>query len=354
MNQVIQLDQYNIYLGNLKQPLEAFLSKHIFSKYFILVDDNTKTDCLPLLLAQVPFLQSATVFTIPAGEQHKNLQTCQQLWDNLLAEQADRKALFINLGGGVIGDMGGFVASTFKRGMSFIQIPTTLLAQVDASIGGKLGVDFKQVKNIIGCFNNPLAVFIDPQFLSTLPRRELVSGMAEVCKHALIADAAYWEKITAYPALEAIKWTDIIHPSLLVKRQIVTEDPFEGGRRKVLNFGHTIGHAIESYSLENDVEPLLHGEAIFLGMLVEAYLSTKVLHLSTEKLGLIQSQFAKFYPNLKYKYQDINAILDFMKQDKKNEGQRINFTLLEAIGQSVYNQEVKREWVEEGMRMLLI
>jgi len=227
--------------------------------------------------------------------------------------------------------MGGFCASTYKRGIDFIQIPTTLLAQVDASIGGKLGIDFAMVKNSIGLFCNPKAVYLFTDFFQTLPTEELYSGYAEVLKHALIADKKYWEKLIALQDLKTVDWDKIVADSLQVKKHIVEQDPFEKGVRKSLNFGHTIGHAIESLSWETDT-PLLHGEAVALGMMTESFLSYKLLDLPIADLELISQYILQLYPKYDLGQLDKKAILDLIQQDKKNEHQQICFTMLEQIG----------------------
>ena len=267
------------------------LNKHLasvgYSMIFVLVDTNTKKDCLPLLQSALSDY-NLNVIEVEAGEIHKNIQTCTNIWNALMEFQADRKSVLINLGGGVIGDMGGFCASTYKRGIEFIQIPTTLLAQVVASIGGKLGIDYGNVKNSIGLFKNPSAVYLNIAFFKTLPRAELLSGYAEVIKHALIVDKSYWEQILNCPNIDKNDWKVVVERSLHVKKSIVELDPFEKGIRKSLNFGHTIGHGVESLSLETD-HPLLHGEAVALGMITELFLSNKILGLSDEHLNLISN-----------------------------------------------------------------
>ncbi len=346
MEKILQLADYQIVLGNALDNLKAFLAQQSYSQIFILVDENTKQHCLPKLSNENDsIINDANIIEIESGEWNKNLTTCQQIWKHLLAKNADRNALLINLGGGVIGDMGGFVAATYKRGIDFVQIPTTLLAQVDASIGGKLGVDFEHVKNIIGCFNNPKTVLIDPAFLQSLSQRQIRNGFAEVIKHALIADADYWTQIQQISELENVDWTAIIYRSLQIKRAIVTEDPYEKGVRKILNFGHTLGHAIESYSLENDADPLLHGEAIAIGMITELYLSVENKIFSQKTLEQLLPYFSAIYPKYDLTNIPFETILAYLKNDKKNKGQQINFTLLQDIGQAVYNQQV----TEEGM-----
>ena len=251
--------------------LKLFFANHTFSKVAVIVDNNTKKYCYPVVADALP---DHVTIEISSGEEHKNLNTCQKIWGTLTDNAFDRKSLVVNLGGGVIGDMGGFCAATYKRGIEFINIPTTLLAQVDASIGGKLGIDFQNFKNHIGVFQNPLRVFLDAKFFETLPKEELRSGYAEIIKHCLIRDSEKFDQITK-SGYENLDFFELTKHSVQVKNDVVLEDPTEKGLRKILNFGHTIGHAIESYYLEKPGKKLLHGEAIAVGMICEAYLSKR-------------------------------------------------------------------------------
>lgn len=351
MIKTLSLTDYPIFVGDFSNPLQKLLTTTTYSQVFILVDENTKACCLPILLEKVPSLASeATIIQIQSGEIHKNLTTCTFIWQQLLAANADRKALFINLGGGVIGDMGGFSAAAYKRGIGFIQIPTTLLAQVDASIGGKLGVDFQHVKNIIGFFKNPKAVFIDPNFLATLPDRQIKNGLAEIIKHALIEDADYWNLLEELTDIQTIDWSTIIYKSLTIKKKIVETDPFEKGVRKVLNFGHTIGHAVESYSLQYDEDPLLHGEAIAIGMVAELYLSAQKNNMPIQQVNQILTYLKNIYPVYPLQNHQFQEIVAYLKNDKKNEGKQLNFSLLTEIGKAVYNQQVSQEAIIEALK----
>ncbi|MCH8317693.1 MAG: 3-dehydroquinate synthase, partial [Bacteroidetes bacterium] len=231
------------------KDLNAFLNKNHFTKIGIIVDENSKKFCLPIIQSKIP---KHYLITIPSGEHHKNLTTCETIWQQLTDLHFDKRSLIINLGGGVIGDMGGFCAATFKRGIAFIQVPTTLLAQVDASIGGKVGVDFQNYKNHIGLFKDPEAVFIYPGFLKTLDKKETLSGFAEIIKHCLIADRQKWNEISQKD-LKDQDWENLIAHSIDVKLSIIKNDPEEKGLRKVLNFGHTIGHALETFYLNDNV-----------------------------------------------------------------------------------------------------
>ena len=322
----VKASDYSIFIG--QESLQAY-DFNSYKQLAILVDENTKRDCLPIFLKATNI--DAILIEIPSGEEHKNLEKCQLIWNLLSSYHFDRNSLLINLGGGVVGDMGGFAASTYKRGIDFIQIPTSLLAMVDSSVGGKLGVDFAYLKNQIGVFNNPKAVLINPVFLNSLPKNQLLSGFAEVVKHALIADKRYWKEIKITP-LEKMNWESIILQSVIIKNIIVTQDPLEKGERKKLNFGHTFGHAIESFYLKLG-KPVLHGEAISLGMILESNLSKINNEEKIEIASFISNTFS--IP----KKPPLRALLEWMKSDKKNRKEKINFTLLNGIGSSIINQE---------------
>lgn len=324
--------------------LQQFLKQQSYSKILILVDTNTKRDCLPILAAALADF-SYTVITVEAGEQHKNIQSCQIIWASMMQQQADRQSVLLNLGGGVIGDMGGFCASTFKRGMDFIQIPTTLLAQVDASVGGKLGIDFEQVKNSIGLFKNPKAVFLQPLFFETLATEQLYSGYAELIKHALIDNLTHWNKLILIQDLEKVDWLPLVAHSLEVKKAIVAEDPLEKGVRKCLNWGHTLGHAIESLSWQT-TNPLLHGHAVAIGIILESYCSHHLVGLSLLELETISTYILKLYPKYDLSIFDLNAVYQLVLQDKKNERDTINCTLLSAIGSPLINQPIHIELIQ--------
>lgn len=343
----IQLAQYEIVVGNVRESLQHFLQQHHYSKTLVLVDENTAAYCLPRFKNLLQGRDWIPI-QIPSGEQHKNISTCQQIWQEMMEAGADRKALTINLGGGVIGDMGGFCASTFKRGMDFLQIPTTLLSQVDASIGGKLGIDFMQVKNSIGLFRDPRTVLIDPDFLQTLPIAEIRSGFAEVIKHSLIADVKQWQELSRIGELTSIDWAPVITPSLLIKKRIVEEDPYERGLRKALNFGHTIGHAVEGHALETN-RPLLHGEAIAIGMICETYLSHRILGLTERDLNEVSRFLLSIYDPYFLEPDNYPIYLNLMQNDKKNEAGAINFSLIDAPGSVVVNQTCGKELILESL-----
>ena len=284
----------NIFIGdNNFEELQQFL-KESYSSCFVLVDENTEQHCYTLIKDLLP---KHSLIQIKAGEEFKTIETCCLIWERLTQANADRKSLLINLGGGVIGDMGGFAASCYKRGINFINIPTTLLAMVDASVGGKTGVDFNGFKNQIGLFSEPEAVFIYTTFLKTLAERELTSGFAEVVKHYLIADEKAFEELAqAKPSLKTLNWQQVIAASAHIKSTIVNQDPQEKGIRKALNFGHTIGHGVESFYLQQDkTKQLLHGEAVAVGLITESYLSVEKALLTEAQLIRIQQVVLNYF-----------------------------------------------------------
>lgn len=332
--------------------LNNFIKTEQFSKIFILVDGNSQIHCLPALLQKLG--TTAEVVEIESGEEHKNLETCQGVWNVLSELGADRKSLMINLGGGVVTDLGGFVASAFRRGIKFINIPTTLLAMVDASVGGKNGVDLGNLKNQIGFINQPEMVLIDTQFLATLPSEEMRSGLAEILKHGLIASKDYWRRVSNLQNLDISDLEDIIKESIEIKKEVIKEDPFEKGIRKTLNFGHTLGHAIESYCLTHpEKSKLLHGEAIAIGMVLESFISRELLGFSSDNLQEISFLIKNMYGIHSFSTDDINEIKQLTRFDKKNEGDRINFVLLEDIGQPVIDKQVPEALVDRAFHYYL-
>lgn len=322
-------------------PLNDILAAKNYSKVFVFANSTTSEICMPVFRDFLPDLDNFDIIETDPGEENKNIDFCIGIWKTLLDFEADRKCLMINLGGGVITDMGGFVASTYKRGIDFINIPTTLLSQVDASVGGKTGIDIDNVKNMVGTFSLPQAVFIENAFLQTLPQREMLSGFAEMIKHGLIADANYYKdlKNTDYTKISA----EAIYHSVKIKNEVVLADPFEKGLRKILNYGHTIGHAVEGYALVNDKKPLTHGEAIAIGMICEAYLSAKYCNLSQDELAEISSYILSLYPKYHIKPKSFDNLLALMQSDKKNEDGFIMFSLLDQIGKCVFNCKVTKE-----------
>jgi 3-dehydroquinate synthase len=338
--QSIKSHGYSVHIGDDSlSELEKFIVAHQeYSQYFILVDENTLQHCLPILIRTIPAFKDAEIIETESGEENKTIEVVTQVWMAMSDFRADRKALVINLGGGVISDMGGFIASTYKRGIHFLNVATTLLSQVDASVGGKLGIDLGGLKNQIGVFNYPQGVFIHPAFLNTLPFEQLRSGFAEVLKHALIKDAEYWEIVKTMNLKENNNWEKIIHHSVGIKNKVVMNDPTEQGERKLLNYGHTIGHAIETHHLEsNELTTFLHGEAIAIGMVAEAYLSYKKTGLSQIELDELVQVMGKYFPLPVLSKANFDNYLALMVHDKKNQKGKISFSLLNNIGASEWD-----------------
>ena len=332
---VIDAQSYEIQVNEDWSLFTSFVNAGKYSTIIILVDENTKIHCYEKLKSQFNFEHA--LIEIVSGEINKTINTCEHVWKQMLELNCDRKSLLINLGGGVIGDLGGFCASTYMRGIDFIQIPTSLLSQVDASVGGKLGVDLNNLKNIVGVFNNPQMVWIDTEFLSSLPANELRSGYAEVIKHALIADKALWSEIKSIEDIHSVAdWGKIVTRSIEIKNEVVTDDPFEGNKRKILNYGHTIGHAIESMLLNTD-DKLLHGEAIAQGMILEASLSTDKLQLSNSDYQEVKTYIEKIFGKLDFEVIDVQELISNATKDKKNFAGKIKMASIDQIGSCQYD-----------------
>ena len=311
--------------------LNNFINELKPSKLFILVDENTHEHCLPTLLGNLETEIPFEIIEIEAGEELKTIETAAQLWEILSEFQTDRKALMMNLGGGVITDLGGFVASTYKRGIKFINLPTTLLGMCDASIGGKTGIDHQFLKNIVGTFAQPEQIFVYPEFLKTLSFEELRSGFAEMLKHGLIVDEKHWSDLISIEELTPENIAPYIERSMQIKQHVVEIDFKEQNIRKTLNFGHTIGHAIESLFLQQGAL-IPHGEAVALGMICETHLSLLENLISQEVSENIIHNIRKFYPYIPIDSFSTEDILSLMQNDKKNSDGNISFSLLEAIG----------------------
>jgi 3-dehydroquinate synthase len=335
---------YTIYFSeNGYKELISFVEQKKYSKIFLLTDTNTHECCAYSFLQKIPF--ETEIIEIEAGEEHKNIETCISLWQTLSELGGDRKSLVINLGGGVVTDLGGFVASTYMRGIDFINIPTSLLAMVDASVGGKTGVDLGVLKNQIGVINTPQFLLIDVDFLKTLPQQEFCSGLAEMFKHGLIQSEEYWEKIKNLHTLTTNDLEEVIYESILIKNKIVEKDPTEKGLRKILNFGHTLGHAIESFSLQNREKPLLHGEAIAIGMILETFLSEKILGFPKQKLYEVKKIINEYFPVENFTKNEISDIIELLKHDKKNTYGMINFVLLQDIALPKWDIQASTELI---------
>ena len=336
------------YANQAYKDLDELIEKISPSKILVLDDENTRRECYPVFIKN--FKHDHEHITIPAGENHKTLSTASGIWKKMLQLNLDRKSLLINLGGGIVTDMGGFVASTFKRGMPFVHVPTSLLGMVDASIGGKNGVNFLHAKNQIGVIVPPEMILIDPVFLNSLPKEEFDSGYAEMLKHALISDPGYWDElIKDFHERKNLKKN--IKKSIEIKHGIISQDPYEKGLRKILNFGHTLGHALESYSHENHT-PLTHGHAVALGMIMALYLSFKKGNLDFTFVNKAANQLKKIYKVPVYSQKDLEKIISYLIYDKKNISGEILFVLLKNPGEAVYNQKVSTEDILEAFQFL--
>jgi 3-dehydroquinate synthase len=333
-----------IFSSNPGADLRSYLGTRTYSKTAVLLDNNTAEFCYPEIQNALPPHQTVTV---NPGEEFKNLRTCDQIWQSMTDLQLDRHAVLIILGGGVLGDMGGFCASTFKRGIDFILVPTTLLSQVDASIGGKLGIDFNNLKNHIGSFQTPALTVLYSGFLTTLPFHETRSGFAEIIKHVLIADPAMWELLKKN-AVKDQPWDVLIKHSVEFKSDVVRKDPKEKGLRKILNAGHTIGHAIEAHLLGTN-RKVMHGEAIAAGLITEAYVSVKRKMLSEEKFREIADYILRIYGKLNIQEQDEDPISHLTKQDKKNKENKVLCVLLEEIGRPRFDCEISIGEVKDAL-----
>lgn len=336
----------SVIIAPIQESLVTYLSTTNHAKIAVVVDGNTRQYCYQLIADLLPH---HTLIEVTSGEQNKHLGTCEHIWDQLTNAQFDRYSLVINLGGGVIGDMGGFCAATYKRGIDFIQIPTTLLAQVDASVGGKLGIDFRGFKNHIGVFTQPQRVLIDDVFLKTLPTRELRSGFAEIIKHCLIRDAAMFDLISS-KTLEEQDFAALILHSVEIKKEIVAEDPTEKGLRKILNFGHTIGHAVETFYLDKGEQRLFHGEAIAVGMIAETHLSYQKKLVSLQTLEQIKKLLISVYGQVPISPDTFQEIIAHTQQDKKNRGTEVRCSLLDGIGSCQYDVSASPNEMLEALK----
>src|SRR3990170_1803877 len=329
---------------NLKEDLSDFLSQKKYSSLAVLVDENTYLHCYPVIQ---PALPDHFIIKVASGEGEKNLATCIQICQALTDRAVDRHACLLVLGGGVLGDMGGFCAATYKRGIDFILIPTTLLAQVDASIGGKLGIDFNHFKNHIGVFQKPVLTILNRDFLETLPPSELKSGFAEVIKHTLISDKEMWKEISS-KTLNDQDWKRLVKHSVEFKSRVTIEDPTEKGLRKILNAGHTIGHALESYLLAKG-DRILHGEAIAAGLITEGHIAKIQGYIAEGDLMTICNFILKIYGKVNIAPEEDDSIAQLTLQDKKNKANKILCVLLEGIGKAKWDCEISLTSVKEAL-----
>jgi 3-dehydroquinate synthase len=340
----IKCKNYSIYFNDWS-AITDYIERVAPSSTFILVDENTEKYCLHHLLEHVTGI--CHVIRIPSGELNKTIETCQYVWSQLLRYGADRYSLMINLGGGVIGDLGGFCAATYMRGIRFIQVPTTLLSQVDASVGGKLGVDLLGFKNMIGLIQDPEMILIHTPFLRTLPDAQIRSGYAELLKHGLIADKESWQTLSKASNINTLNYDLLVYDSVTTKKSVTEQDPQERGLRKILNFGHTIGHAIESYWLDSKT-PLLHGDAVAIGMVSEAYLSYRVGNITESELFDIRYSLIDLYGHHPKYVKPVKELMTLMAADKKNQNGNIKFALLQEVGHACFDVQVQQDLIEDS------
>ena len=350
--QSILSNGYSIHFNeNGYEALDAYLIKKKYSSIFAITDSNTSEYCIPHFMSLLTIDTAIEIIEIDPGESFKTIETCVEIWNILTEFGADRKSLIINLGGGVISDLGGFIASTFKRGIDFINVPTTLLGMVDAAIGGKNGVDLGSLKNQVGTITSPQLVLIDRVYLDTLPQNEMLSGFAEMLKHGLIADKNIWKQFLDLSEIDFTEFDQMIYESVHVKNNIVMQDPTENGIRKALNFGHTLGHAIESLFLQDENKlALLHGEAIAAGMILESFISFKKNLLSREEYYEIKYTIKDLFEDILFSESDIERLLTLLIHDKKNEYGNVNFALLDGIGKIAINQNTDNDIIIEAFK----
>jgi 3-dehydroquinate synthase len=333
-----------VFSDNLSKILKDEIAACEYDRLFVLTDVNTGRLCLPMA-ENVEAIRDARKITIGAGDSQKNIETISQVWRCLQEGGATRHSLMVNLGGGMVTDLGGFAASTFKRGIKFINIPTTLLSMVDASVGGKTGINFGGLKNEIGVFSNANSVIIDSVFLTTMDHENILSGYAEMLKHALISNEQMWSELTSNEELTIDNAQ--IADSVAVKQRIVLNDPTENGLRKALNFGHTIGHAFESLALKR--KPILHGYAVAYGIVCELYLSCVKTGFPTDKMRQTVKFINENYGRMEIKCSDYPELLEMMSHDKKNVAGTINFTLLSGFGNIRIDQTASAEEIKEAL-----
>ena len=351
-SRVVNAGKYPVYIGgNVSAILDDLLSHSYYkkSRIFILADENTSGLWKEHISPATEILRTSKHIEIPAGEKNKNIKTCEFVWSKLIHEGADRHSILVNIGGGMVTDLGGFIAATYKRGIRYINIPTTLTGMIDAAIGGKVGVDHDNLKNQIGRFLDPEAVVIHTGFLRSLPKQEFLSGYAEMAKHGLIGDAGYWNRIREMGPEGPEDWFELISRSVEIKVAAVRDDPYERKSRKALNFGHTVGHALESYHLKNTNLPLSHGVAVAAGIVCEAFISNKQAGLSSGSLSEITGFIREMFPPVIFPGEHIMEIVEDMRNDKKNEEGNMLFTLIPVIGRAVVNQVARQETVTRSL-----
>lgn len=353
-NKIAALKSKNVYFSEEVSTLDAFIEKNNYSKVVVLGDTNTIELCLPYLNLFSTYTANADIIEIDAGEGSKNIDICIGIWNMMLDYEMDRKSLLINLGGGMVSDIGAFAASTYMRGIDFINIPSTLLAMVDASHGGKNGIDVNDFKNIIGCFQPAKAVFIFPSLLNSLNEEEQLFGFAEIIKHGLIADEKHFENTVAYLlAADQSNLAEIIIDSILIKLNIVAIDPLDKKERKILNYGHSIGHAIESYFLSLE-KPIHHGLAVLTGIIIENKIAVSQGVLAAETADSIESIIKNNFQLPKFPANAIPTILEFLMHDKKNIEDQIHLSLISKIGEGKIEQVCDIATVNTAIEQYLV
>lgn len=359
---VIRVDHTRLVCGGSWMQLEKFLTANRFLKgrIFILTDQNTRQYCLPVLISHLQALKSAVILEISAGENSKTLQHASSLWQQLSDGQADRKTLLINLGGGVVTDLGGFIAAGYMRGIPYINIPTSLMGQVDAAIGGKTAINLQGIKNQIGFFYSPQAVFVFTEFLHSLSPEHLKSGFSEILKTALVGDPSFYRGITRLSILQwqqlhptDKKWKEIIQKTMVIKNRMVRNDFLEKNQRKILNFGHTFGHAFETLSYQHREIPLLHGEAVARGMIAASFLSSIKTGLKEADRDMIINYIMEGFSIRKPGIEDFSLLRELMLHDKKNMDGRIRFTLLKQPGSAIINVPCAEEDVFQAYQLYM-
>lgn len=338
-----------IFCNNLNEEIQKLLGNSNFSKIFVISDHNTSQNCF----SQLKILKNYSLvqeLSIPPGDENKNIDTLKYLWEQLLIQNADRNSLIINLGGGVVTDIGAFVASTFKRGISFVNIPTSLMAMADAAIGGKCGININNFKNQVGNFAFPIATYIFTPFLETLPARHLIAGYAEMIKHSLLDNYRHWQKISSViPSKIDFEYLGILlKESIQVKINYIKDDLHDKGIRQALNFGHTIGHAVETFFL-NQNKDILHGEAVAIGIIAEIFLSNKITNFNFNYVFDIIGFISSHFPAYRITYNDYPIIFDILQKDKKNSDEKIIFSLLSDFGKVNLHQEVDKSVISEAL-----
>ena len=338
----------DIYIGSMQDGLANLIDDLQASSILLIADEHTLEFCVPSLSAIVG---KNRCIAIPAGDHYKTIASCELIWKSLIEHGGDRFTLVLNVGGGMICDLGGFAASCFQRGIRFGHIPTSLLSMADAAIGGKTGVNFEGYKNYIGRFETPAFIWIDPLFIETLPDPEVKNGLAEIIKHAVIGSRSLWDQLAGYPAIDSIQWTGILEENIQIKKRIVEADPHEKGLRKVLNFGHTIGHALESHFLQSS-SPISHGQAVKLGMLAESRLANRMGLLDPEDFQAIIGLIHRLLGPVEVTLPSIKEIRHWIHGDKKKVNGRTGFSLPDRIGSCGWNILAEDEAIAESLNWL--